>query len=136
MKKLLLIGMLAFGLNAFGQDPYYRLHDACKTSGDNCWKLGLCWNEDLMDYSTIHKSEMLLTYFPKKNSSCSDSTTYKLTPLGESGEFALWQYKNTNISIQVRLKLVETSFGYQLYDVRITNSQMNDCQPTSFTWKY
>jgi len=131
MKKLLL-----FGLNAFGQVPYYSLHDACETSIDKCWKLGLCWDEDLGNYSTIHGSEMLLTYFPKKNSQCSDSTTYRLTPFGGSGDFAIWQYKNTNINIRVRLKLVETLFGYQLYDVRITNNLVNDCQPTSFTWKY
>jgi hypothetical protein len=59
--------------------PYYSLHDACETSLDKCWKLGLFWDEDLMDYSTIHQSEMLFTYFPKKNSQCSDSTTYILT---------------------------------------------------------
>ncbi|MDA8910700.1 hypothetical protein N9I21_02800 [Crocinitomicaceae bacterium] len=116
--------------------PYYSLHDACETSLDKCWKLGLCWDEDLMDYSTIHRSEMLFTYFPKKNSQCSDSTTYRLTPLGEPGGFAIWQYKNSNISIQVRLLLVETGFGYQLYDVRITNSLVNDCQPINFTGKY
>jgi hypothetical protein len=106
MKKLLLYWALAFGLDTFGQVPNYSLHNACETSIDKCWKLGLCWEEDLMDYSTIHESEMLLTYFPKKNSQCSDSTTYRLPPLEESGDFAIWQYKNSNISIQVRLQLV------------------------------
>ena len=136
MKKLLLFGAIAFGLNAFGQVPYYSLHDACETSTDKCWKLGLCWDEDLENYSTISGSEMLLTYFPKKNSQCSDSTTYRLTPFGGSGDFEIWQYKNTNIYIRVRLKLVETLFGYQLYDIRITNTLVIDCQPTSFIWKY
>ncbi|MFM7638084.1 MAG: hypothetical protein ACKO5W_09470 [Crocinitomicaceae bacterium] len=136
MKKPLIFGVLAFGLNAFGQVPYYSLHDDCETNIDKCWKLGLCWDEDLMDYSTIHESEMLLTYFPKKNSQCTENATYRLTPSGESGEFALWQYKNINISIQVRMQLVETGFGYDLYDVRITNSLVNDCHPIGFTWKY
>ena len=135
MKKLLLFGALAFGLSAFGQVPYYSLHDACETSIDKCWKLGLSWDEDLMDYSTIQESEMLLTFFPKKNSQCSDSITYRLTPLDESGNFALWQYKNTNISIQVRMQLIETFFGYQLNEIILTNSIVNDCQPISFTWK-
>jgi|LauGreDrversion4_2_1035121.scaffolds.fasta_scaffold37841_4 hypothetical protein len=122
--------------NTYFPIPYFSLHDACESSLDKCWKLGLIWDENLMDYSTIHQSEMLFTYFPKKNTQCSDSMTYRLSPKEELSDFAIWQYTDTNISIQVKLLLVETGFGYQLYDFRLTNSIVNDCQPINFTWKY
>jgi hypothetical protein len=139
MKKLTIILIMAFQvIKALSQvpAPYYNLHDACETNSEKCWKLGLCWNEELMDYSSIHESEMLFSYFPQKNPLCIDSTTYKLTPSDRDGEFAIWQYKNANISIQVRMRQVESLFGYQLFDVRLKNTLVNDCQPLTFVWEY
>jgi hypothetical protein len=138
MKKLILFSMFTFQvINAFSQNtqPNYALKDACEESKDNCWKLDLCWNEDLQDYSTVGTSDILFMYFPDKNSSCSTNTTYRLKPTSGSDNFAVWQYKDANINIRVRMQMVDSFFGYQLFDVSVKNTLVNACQPKTFNWK-
>ncbi len=138
MKKLLLIALFTFQvIHAFSQntEPNYTLKDACEASKNNCWKLDLCWNEDLQDYSTVSTSDILFKYFPEKNSNCSNTTTYRLKPISGNNNFAIWQYKDATINIRVRMKMVESMFGYQLFDVSVKNILVNTCQPKTFNWK-
>jgi hypothetical protein len=128
--------MQAINVMCQNSTSYYSLHDDCEGITGDCWKLDLCWNEELENYSTVHQSEMAFRYFPKKKAQCSSVITYRLVPLKGSGNFVTWQYQNANITIRVKMRMVETAFGFQLYDVRLTNKHLNDCQPKTFVWKH
>jgi hypothetical protein len=140
MKNIILLLVFIFqGINTFSQksNPYYLLKDACEESNNNCWKLYLCWNEDLQDYSTVDASDILFVYFPDNNSNCSGNKTYRLKPESGSDDYSVWHYKDAKIDIRVRMKMVETCFGYSLSEIKLKSKKTNHCFGTlSFIRKF
>lgn len=106
-------------------DKFYELYDNCSNNNsiDSCWKIGLWWDYDEQDFSKVSSSKMHFYYFPKTALLCQDVTFYELTPNSN----LVWQYKDKNITISARMISVESSFGYQLTDIRITNTSTESC---------
>lgn len=117
------------------ENKYKILYDSCEDNKGNCWKLYLCWDESLSDYSTVGTSDMLFTYFSNNNSNCSTETSYILKSDHGASDFTVWQYHDAKINIRVRMKLVETFFGYGLYDLNVKNKFTNTCLPKTFYMK-
>lgn len=111
------------------ENKYKILYDSCEDNKGNCWKLYLCWDESLSDYSTVGTSDMLFTYFTNNNSNCPTETSYILKSDHGASDFTVWQYQDAKINIRVRMQLIETFFGYGLYDLNIKNKLTNSCLP-------
>jgi hypothetical protein len=104
----------------------YPIFDSCPNSNkiEGCWKIGLNWDVQESDYSLIHRSKMHFYYVPKSTYKCDNIASYELSPNSKTGG---WYYKNQNISISVKMIGVETLFGYQLSEIRITNLKGESC---------
>jgi hypothetical protein len=141
MKKLLsLIFICSISISAFSQDAnaiekyknvdadtkFYQLFDACANTNktEGCWKIGLNWDAQESDYSLVHRSKMHFYYVPKASLNCSNLAFYELSPNPKTGA---WSFKNQQISISVKMRMVETFFGYQLSEIRITNLAGESC---------
>jgi hypothetical protein len=115
-------------LNISFGDEFYQLYDHCEeeNSVDNCWKFGLFWDEGIQDYSNVSSSKIQFYYFPKKSSLCHDIAFYELVPKNINDNI-VWQYNDHNLTITIKMIEVETFFGYQLSDIRITNNLGESC---------
>ena len=105
---------------------FYPLFDSCPENSkvDGCWKLGLNWDSEESDYSKVSRSKMHFYYLPKNSLNCPSLVFYELTPNSKTGA---WTYKNQNITINVKMMPVETAFGQQLSEIRITNLGGESC---------
>ena len=134
MKKLILILLLTLGFsNSYSQslNPYYNLYSNCDSTLSNCWKLMLCWDEESADWASVGKSDMILCYFPKVNAGCKDTITWRLSHIDDNSAYLgyhIWQYKDANIIIRVKMSPVETLFGYELHDISVKNKVIDSCQ--------
>jgi hypothetical protein len=139
MKNFLLFSIITFKyIISFSQnsEPYHTLFDSCQEKEGKCWKIDLCWDEELQDFSTVGGSDILFTYFPENNQNCLTNTSYRLKPITSDAQIVTWQYKDDKIYIRVRMQMVETIFGFQLYDVTATNTIIDSCQPKNIVWSY
>jgi hypothetical protein len=105
---------------------FYELFDACANSKktEGCWKLGLNWDSEESDYSLVGSSKMHFYYVPNASLKCENIAFYELSRNSKTG---LWQFKNQNVSISVKMIAVETAMGYQLSEIRITNLAGETC---------
>ena len=109
-------------------DKYYELYENCSTNNsvDSCWKIALWWDYDENDPSKVYTSDMHFYYFSDVENNCGDVTFYLLKPK-DATNGRMWIYKDENIEIKAIMIQVETFFGYQLKDIRITNFKNNPC---------
>jgi hypothetical protein len=124
-------------------DKYVEIWNDCPEGKelDNCWKVG-SWgyyeggpsHSPFEDNLTMH-----FYYFPSKKmvldkdtvtNSNSSSGSYLSFPLfyelkckGYKDQYKVWEYKDDVITIRLRFEMVETFWGWQLYDTRIVNSK-------------
>lgn len=113
---------------------FYPLQSNCGEDGNlaDCWKIGMWWDSEESDYSLVSSSEVYLYYFPKSGIPCEGPKFFKLTPgEGYSNEneewLSIWEYKDADISLRFSMLMVETAFGYNSYDLQVTNHKNNHC---------
>ncbi|MCF8329256.1 MAG: hypothetical protein K9I37_02865 [Crocinitomicaceae bacterium] len=119
---------------------YYEIYNTSDKDNsdsrlDSCWRIGyyLVSENGFPDPSVVTRSKMHFSYFPKISLLCEDVTLYDLTNI--SG--LTWQYKDENLTILVKMKSVETFIGYDLTEIRITNTSSESCKgPTTFYKKF
>ncbi len=125
---------------AYEGEWYYELYNTADKDNsnsrlDSCWRIGyyLVSDNGFPDPSVASSSKLHFYYFPKISLLCEDVTFYELTKV--SG--LTWQYKDENITILVKMKSVETFIGYDLTEIRITNTSIESCKgPTTFFKKF
>ncbi len=119
---------------------YYEIYNTSDKDNsdsrlDSCWRIGyyLVSENGFPDPSVASISKLHFYYFPKISLLCEHVTFYELTNI--SG--LTWQYKDENLTILVKMKSVETFIGYDLTEIRITNTSSESCKgPTTFYKKF
>jgi hypothetical protein len=137
MKTKIIISLIFFcisGIKSFSQtneepitpsdERYYELYTSCEEDSDpsNCFEFGLDWS-DHQDHSKIFTSNIVFYYTPLIKSHCGGPVVYTLTPHND-----VWSYADENTKITIKMRMVETAFGYQVSEINIVTKNGGLCK--------
>lgn len=137
MKKtipFLFIFFFSFSISSFSQtaeepispsdESYYMLYNNCAADDlpSDCFEFGLDW-KDHQNHSLVSSSNIVFYYSPLIKSHCNEPVVYTLTPNN-----GVWTYSDENTAITIKMRMVETFFGYQVSEIKIVTKNGALCK--------
>lgn len=124
-------------------DKYFELWNDCSDGKelDSCWKVGAWGYYEGGPLLSPYEDDITMDfyYFPSKKMVVGNDAFintkypfasyldfpgfYKLKCQGYKAPYKIWEYKDDFITIRLRFEMVESAWGWQLYDTRIVNSK-------------